>query len=69
MCQGHSAGGPLITRRKKGAYQLSRIESSSYGCNDFRRETKTRVSSFADGQSGCISVHKNMGNKVTQKTN
>ena len=50
--------GALATRGKKGAYQPSWIESSSYGCIDFRRETKTRVNSLTDGQSGCITVHK-----------
>ena len=53
--------GPLVTRGKKGAYQPSRIESSSYGCIDFRRQIKTRVNSLADGQSGCISIHKKNG--------
>lgn len=50
--------GPLVTIEKEGTYQPSRIKSSSYGCTDFRRETKTRVNSLADG---CISVHKKNG--------
>ena len=58
---------PLVTRGKKGAYQPSRIESSSYGYIDFRRETKTRVNSPADGQSGCISVHKKSGGYIESK--
>ena len=58
---------PLVTRGKKGAYQPSRIESSSYGCIDFRAETKTRANSLADGQSGCLCVHKKNGGTVNQK--
>ena len=54
--------GPLVKRGKKRAYQPSRIESSSYGCIDFCRKTKTRVNSLADGQSACISIlNKNGG--------
>lgn len=61
--------GSLITRQKKRAYQPSRIQSSSYGCNGFRRETKNRVNSLGDGQSCCISVHTKIGGSVNQKKN
>ena len=52
------AGELLVTRGRKETYQPSRIESSSYGCIDFWRESEIRVNSLADGQLGCISVHK-----------
>ena len=53
--------GPWVTKEKKKAYQPPPIKSSSYGCNDFRQETKTRVNPLTDGQSGSISVYKKNG--------
>ena len=53
--------GLWVTKEKKKTYQPPRIKSSSYGCNDFRRETKTRVNPLTDGQSGSISVYKKNG--------
>ena len=69
--------GPWVTKEKKKAYQPLRIKSSSYGCNDFRRETKTRINPLTDGQSGSINVYKKNGvasregggGKVNQKMN
>lgn len=51
----------MVARGEKGEYQPFRIESSSYRCINFRRETKTRVNSLADEQSGYIRVHKKNG--------
>ena len=50
--------GQWVTKGKKEAYQSSRIKRSSYGCNDFRRETKNRVNPLTDRQSGSISKQK-----------
>ena len=61
--------GPLITRQKKRAYQPSRIQSNSYGCNGIRREIKNKVNSLGDGQSCCISVHTKIGGSVNKKEN
>ena len=52
---------PWITKGKKEAYQPHWIKSSSYGCNDFRIETKPKVSPLTDGQSGSISIHEKNG--------
>ena len=65
--------GSWIPKGKKEAYQPPWIKNSSYSCNNFRREAKTKVNPLTDEQSGSISVHKKNGRggqgKGNQKTN
>ena len=67
QCAKDNQLGALVTRGKKGAYQPSRIGTTSYGSIDFRRETKTRVNSLQMDNQAALACIRKMGGTVNQK--